>query len=155
MYKVGVVVRPLYLWPSTRRNQMNWISEAIKWAVDSGVPPNTSRSEAKYIRFINATLVLFSFAQLPILSLLMTLNLWLQVLINLGALGLCGLGFVLNRQGRHLSAKVLVILVLTVNTTYFAVIIGSNAPVHLWLIPMAVLGVLVFKPSERRHMTVF
>ena len=45
-------------------------------------------------------------------------------------------------------AKVLVISVMTANTLYFTTVLGSTAPTHLWLIPGAVLGLLVFKPSE-------
>ena len=46
-------------------------------------------------------------------------------------------------------AKTLVLSVLIGNTVYFSVILGSTAPTHYWLIPMSVLRVLVFKPSER------
>lgn len=120
--------------------------------IDSGITPQTSESDAKYLRFLNATLLLFGIAQLPILSLLIALGLWTQLIVNLVALGLCGLGFALNRRGLHLPAKVLVIGVVTANTAYFAVIMGSSAPAHLWLIPMAVLGVLAFKPAERVYM---
>ena len=120
--------------------------------VDSGITSQTSESDAKYLRFLNATLLLFGIAQLPVLSLLIALGLWTQLIVNLAALGLCGLGFALNRHGRHLPAKVLVIGVVTANTAYFAVIMGSSAPAHLWLIPMAVLGVLAFKPTERVYM---
>jgi len=83
-----------------------------------------------------------------------SLKLWTQFLVNLFALALCGFGFTLNRRGRYLPAKILVLSVLIGNTVYFAVIIGSNAPAHFWLIPMSVLGVLVFKPSERIYMVI-
>ena len=105
-------------------------------------------ADARYVRFLNATLLLFSLAQAPVLPLLITLSMIPQLLINLTALALCWVGFVLNRKGQHLVAKILVILTLTGNTAYFATLIGSSAPMHLWLIPMAVLGVLSFKPSE-------
>lgn len=131
---------------------MNLLKALSTWFVDSGITPQTSESEVKYRRFLNATLLLFGIAQLPILSLLVALELWTQLLVNLTALGLCGLGFVLNRRGRPLAAKILVIAVVTANTIYFSVIMGSSTPAHLWLIPMAVLGVLAFKPSERVYM---
>jgi adenylate cyclase len=131
---------------------MNSLSAISTWFVESGITLKTSESDAKYLRFFNATLLLFGLAQLPILSLLVVLELWSQLLVNLAALGLCGLGFILNRGGRHLTAKVLVIAVVNANTAYFAVIMGSSAPAHFWLIPMAVLGLLVFKPAERTYM---
>ncbi len=119
--------------------------------VDSGINAQTPDSDVKYLRFLNATLLLFTLAQLPVLALLTVVELWDQLFINLAAIGLCWTGFLLNRQGRHLAAKVLVLTVLTANTAYFSVILGSTAPTHLWLVPMAVLGILVFKPSERAY----
>ena len=116
--------------------------------IDAGVSAETPGSDARYIRFLNTTLLIFSLAQVPILSLLSILQLYTQLLINLTALTLCGIGFVLNRQGRHLPAKVLVVTVVVINSAYFATLFGSSAPTHLWLIPGAVLGALVFKPSE-------
>ena len=111
--------------------------------VDSGITAQTPDSDVKYLRFLNATLLLFTLAQLSVLALLTLVELWDQLFINLAALGLCWAGFLLNRQGRHLAAKVLVLTVLTANTAYFAVILGSSAPAHLWLVPMAVLGIHV------------
>ena len=116
--------------------------------IDAGVSAETPRSDARYIRFLNTTLLIFSLAQVPILSLLSILQLYTQLLINLTALTLCGIGFALNRQGRHLPAKVLVVTVVVINSAYFTTLFGSSAPTHLWLIPGAVLGALVFKPSE-------
>ena len=127
---------------------MNWLRSKARRIGDSGVTPDTTGSEARYIRFLNATLLLFSFAQVPILPLLIGLQMWPQIPWNLAALSLCGLGFALNRSGRHLFAKVLSIGVMVAITVYFAILIGSTAPTHLWLIAMAVLGVLVFKPAE-------
>ena len=118
---------------------------------DAGITSETAEDDIKYIRFLNATLLLFVMAQLPILWLLVNLGLGVQIFVNLTALGLAGLGFVLNVKGRHKLAKIVVLTVLNVNTVYFAVIIGSMAPTHFWLIPMAVLGLLVFKPSERLY----
>ena len=112
----------------------------------------TFDTDTKYRRFLNATLLLFTVAQLPILALLVSMKLWAPVLVNSCALALCGLGFMLNRDGRFLLAKTLVLTVLIGNTVYFSIIFGSTAPTHFWLIPMSVLGVLVFKPSERIHM---
>ena len=119
-----------------------------KSMIDAGLSDETPRSDARYVRFLNATLLVFSLAQVPILSLLSALQLYTQLLINLTALALCGIGFVLNRQGRHLPAKVLVVTVMVINSAYFTTLFGSSAPTHLWLIPGAVLGALVFKPSE-------
>ena len=118
------------------------------WFIDSGVGQSTSDSNTKYLRFFNATLLLFASAQLPIIYILMRFDLISQLAVNLTALGLCGAAFFLNRSGRYLIAKILLLTVVTANTVYFSVIIGSNAPTHLWLIPMAVLGVLIFKPEE-------
>ena len=127
---------------------MSATKRASSWFIDSGVTPNTSGSDARYIRFINTTLLVFAVAQLPILPLLVTLGLEAQLLVNLLALGLCGLGFILNRRGDHLVAKLLVISVVIANTGYFAIVLGSSSPTHHWLIPGAVLGVLAFKPAE-------
>jgi adenylate cyclase len=127
---------------------MTWLRHKATRFIDSGVQPHTPSSDARYIRFLNATLLLFGLGQVPILSLLFTLGLESQLPTNLAALGLCGVGFMLNRRGQHLAAKILVITVVTANTTYFAAVLGSSAPTHLWLIPGAVLGVLAFKPSE-------
>lgn len=112
----------------------------------------TPESDTKYIRFLNGTLLLFGMSQLPVLWLLVSLELWVPLLVNSAALALCGLGFFLNRRGQHLAAKVVVIATVTANTGYFAVIMGASAPAHFWLIPMAVLGVLAFKASERVYM---
>ena len=127
---------------------MNWLTTAMSRIVDSGLRTDTSESDARYIRFINTTFLGLALVELPILVLLLSLGLGTQFLVNLAALFLCGLGFVLNRQGQHLQAKVLLITVLTANTAYFATIMGASAPTHLWLIPGAALGVLAFKPSE-------
>jgi class 3 adenylate cyclase len=127
---------------------MNGLKNSVDWFVDSGVGAETPKSDARYIRFLNATLLLFGLGQFPILSLLFILGLQFQIIVNLIALSLCAVGYALNRSGYHLSAKVLVIGVVTANTAYFALIMGSNAPAHLWLVPAAVLGVLAFKPSE-------
>ena len=127
---------------------MRGLRTAITWLVDSGITPDTSRSDARYVRFLNTTLLLFALAQAPILSLLVVLELSAQLYTNLGALVLCGLGFLLNRRGQHRAAKILVIAVVTANAVYFSAVLGSSAPAHLWLVPMAVLAVLAFKPSE-------
>jgi len=127
---------------------MNVTKQMSSWFVDSGVTPNTSGSDARYIRFINMTLLVFAAAQLPILPLLATLGLQQQLLVNLLALVFCMLGFVLNRRGDHLLAKLLVISVVIANTGYFTVVLGSSSPTHHWLIAGAVLGVLAFKPVE-------
>ncbi len=127
---------------------MRRIRAALTVFVDSGVTSNTTATDARYVRFVNATLLLIGLAELPILPLLLVLELKPQFLTNLIALGLCALGFVLNRHGHHLQAKLLLITVLTANTSYFAVVMGSVAPTHLWLIPGAALGVLAFKPEE-------
>ena len=132
---------------------MKTIKMMMTWFIESGITEQTHESDIKYLRFLNATLLLFVAAQLPVLGLLMALELWTPLLVNLAALALCGLGFVLNRRGSHLPAKVLVLSVLIANTAYFALITGSSAPAHLWLVPMTVLGVLVFKPSEGLQMT--
>ena len=127
---------------------MKRFNQAVTWIVDSGIQTDTPSSDARYIRFLNATLLLFGLGQLPIITLLGVLGLTDLLLINMGALGLIGGGFELNRRGHHLLAKVVVLGVVTLNTTYFSVILGASSPTHLWLIPGAVLGVLVFKPSE-------
>jgi len=127
---------------------MGVFTRAITSFVDSGVTSETSGTDARYVRFINATLLLFALAQAPILPLLVTLGLGAQLQVNVASLCLCVLGFFLNRSGRHLTAKVLIISVVTANAAYFSFVLGSTAPTHLWLIPMAVLGMLAFKPSE-------
>jgi class 3 adenylate cyclase len=127
---------------------MKGLRRAASWIVDSGIGPETPSSDARYVRFLNATMLVFAGAQGPILPLLVALGLWPQLAANLTALGLCGLGFLLNRQGRHLQAKVVFVAVVTANTAYFSVVVGSSAPTHLWLVPGAALGVLAFKPTE-------
>ncbi len=127
---------------------MNELRQFTAKVINSGVTDNTPVSRTRYVRFLNATLVLFALFQVPILGLLMALDLTLQVGINLAALSLCGIGFVLNRRWQHLRAKVLVIGVVTANAAYFATIMDSSAPAHLWLIPSAALGVLAFEPGE-------
>ena len=122
--------------------------------IDAGITAETAEEDVKYVRFLNATLVLFVMAQLPILWLLFSLGLGIQIFVNLTALALAGLGFALNVNGRHQLAKIVVLTVLNANTAYFAVVIGSMAPT-IWLIPMAVLGLLVFKPSERFYTAIF
>ena len=112
---------------------MRRIRAALTAFVDSGVTSNTTATDARYVRFVNATLLLIGLAELPILPLLLVLELKPQFLTNLIALGLCALGFVLNRHGHHLQAKLLLITVLTANTSYFAVVMGSVAPTHLIL----------------------
>ena len=133
---------------------MRALQTILFWAVDSGITAHTAKLDARYQRFLNAILLLFGVAQVPIFSLLVVLELWTQLLINLFALGLCGLGFVLNRRGHHRSAKILVVAVMNVNTAYFSTVFGSTVPTHFWLIPGAVLGVLAFKPSEWRWASV-
>jgi hypothetical protein len=54
---------------------MNSLSAISTWFVESGITLKTSESDAKYLRFFNATLMLFGLAQLPILSLLVVLEL--------------------------------------------------------------------------------
>ena len=122
--------------------------------IDSGISQQTPEWDLKYVRFLNATLLLLFTTQIPMLGLMLGLKLWTPIFLNVSALMLCGLGFVLNRRGLHLPAKVLVICVMIANSTHPAFMMGSSAPGHLWLIPTAVLGVLVFKPSERRYMAV-
>lgn len=128
------------------------LNRIARECIDSGIRHDTPGSDIKYLRFLNATLLLFGMAQIPVLVLLVTLELWTPLAVNAVALGLCGCGFALNRRGQHLTAKLLVIAVVTANTGYFAVIMGSSAPAHFWLVPMSVLGVLVFAPSERMWM---
>ncbi len=127
---------------------MSLIQSTVKWFIDSGVHSEMAEADTKYIRFLNATLVLFGLGQIPILALLINFEMWFQLATNFGALALCGLGFILNRQGHHLAAKIMVILVVTANTAYFSSLLGSSAPTHFWLIPAAVIGVLAFKPRE-------
>ena len=57
--------------------------------VDSGINAQTPDSDVKYLRFLNATLLLFTLAQLPVLALLTVVELWDQLFINLAAIGLC------------------------------------------------------------------
>ena len=128
---------------------MNRLKQITSWLIDSGTDPETVEPDARYVRFLNAAMLVFAGAQAPILPLLAVLGLWSQLVANLAALSLCGLGFWLNRRGRHLLAKAVFVGVVTANTVYFSWIFGSSAPTHLWLIPGAVLGVLAFKPSER------
>ena len=127
---------------------MNSVKRLISWFIESGVTPHTLESESRYIRFLNATLFIFGQAQIPILSLLLMLGMYKPILVNLLALSLFVIGFILNRRGRHLLAKIVIISVMIVNTAYFTSLIGSSAPTHMWLIPVAVLGLLVFKPTE-------
>lgn len=127
---------------------MNQLKAALRCFTDVGITADTDSADMRYIRFLNTTLLLFVLAQLPIIPLLVSLKLWVQLSTNLAALAACGLGFALIRTGRHLRAKLLIIGVMTANTAYFATLLGSTAPIHLWLIAMAVLSVLAFKPSE-------
>ena len=127
---------------------MSWFMTAARVVTDSGVTAETDPTDARYIRFLNTTLLIFVLGQAPILPLLISLVMWAQLVTNLAALTLGGVGFALNRSGRHLSAKILVITVMTANAVYFSTLLGSTAPTHLWLIAMAVLGILAFKPSE-------
>lgn len=129
---------------------MNRLRQAVTWFIDSGVASETASTDARYVRFLNATLLVLALVELPILVLLVMLGLGSQFLTNLVALCLLITGFVLNRRGRYLTAKVLVITIMTANTSYFAAMLGASAPTHLWLIPGAALGVLAFKPSEWR-----
>ena len=123
---------------------MRWFKSLIRLVVDSGLTKDTKSSDARYVRFLNTTLLLFGLSQLPVTALLLFLGLRFQLFVNLVALGGCVVGFFLNRRGNHLPAKVLVISVVSLNAAYFAGIIGSSAPAHIWFIPFAVLGVLVF-----------
>ena len=125
------------------------------WFIESGVTKETPASDIKYVRFLNATLLLLFTAQIPMLGLMIGLASWVPLLLNLAATGVCWLGFMLNRRGNHLTAKMLVLTIMIANSTHPAFVMGSTAPAHLWLIPAAVLGVLVFKPSERFHMAAF
>jgi adenylate cyclase len=127
---------------------MNWLRTALASVVDSGVTAEMSSLDARYVRFLNTTLLILGLIELPILGLLLVLGLVSQLQINLIALAALASGFVANRRGQHLPAKILVIAVMTANTAYFATILGSSAPTHIWLIPVAALGVLAFKPSE-------
>ncbi len=129
---------------------MNDLKVRLQWVINSGVTADMTGSDARYIRFINATLLLFGSAQLPILFLLISLDMILPLGINLIALVLFGLGFMINRSGRTLLAKLLITSVMTANTAYFAILLGSSAPTHFWFMPVAVLSVLAFKPSEWR-----
>ena len=127
---------------------MNKLNAALQCFTEVGITPDTKPTDDRYIRFLNTTLLIFVFAQLPIIPLLVSLKLWLPLSTNVATLATCGLGFVLIRTGRPLPAKLIIIGAMTVNTAYFATLLGSTAPIHLWLIAMAVLGVLAFKPSE-------
>lgn len=129
---------------------MDWLRQLAIRFIDSGVGSDTASTDARYVRFLNTTLLVLALVELPILVLLVVLGLGPQFLTNLVALCLLVTGFVLNRRGWYLQAKVLVITVMTANTSYFAAILGSSSPTHLWLIPGAALGVLAFKPSEWR-----
>ena len=127
---------------------MNGIQHTTSWIADSGLTAGTAPPDVRYVRFLNAVLFVFAAAQLPILPLLVTLELLPQLLANLVALSLCAVAFLLNRRGHHLAAKVLFGGVITANTLYFSVVLGADTPTHLWLVPGATLGVLLFKPSE-------
>ncbi len=129
---------------------MDWLRQLATRFIDSGVGAETASSDARYVRFLNATLLVLALVELPILVLLVVLGLGPQFLTNLIALCLLITGFVLNRRGQYLLAKILVITIMTANTSYFAATLGSSSPTHLWLIPGAALGVLAFKPSEWR-----
>ena len=118
------------------------------WFAASGLTPGTNAPNARYVRFLNAVLIVFAAAQVPILPLLVTLELLSPLLVNLAAISLCAVSFLLNRRGHHLAAKVLFVSVVAANTLYFSVVLGADTPTHFWLIPGAALGVLLFKPSE-------
>jgi adenylate cyclase len=134
---------------------MNWSKNLISKIVDSGISENTSSLDARYIRFLNTTLLIFGLSQLPIIMLLLSIRLEVQLVVNSLALGLCGIGYLLNQNGYHQIAKIGFMSVVLCNSTYFAFVLGSSAPTHLWLVPISVLGVLVFKPTEWRTATVF
>ena len=134
---------------------MKTLKMMTTWFIESGITKQTPEADMKYVRFLNATLLLLFTAQIPMLGLMLGLESWTPLLLNLAATGVCGLGFMLNRRGMHLPAKMLVLTIMIANSAHPAFMMGSSAPAHLWLIPAAVLGVLVFKPSERLHMAVF
>jgi len=133
---------------------MKWLTAGLNWMVDFGVTSQTTDTDARYVRFLNMTFFLIALSEIPIIWLLGTQGLAFQLQVNLLALGVCGFGFVLNGRGHHLMAKILIMGVMNANTAYFAVILGSSSPTHLWLIPGAALGLLAFKPSEWRYATV-
>ena len=68
---------------------INWLNSVTTRWIDSGVDQQTPETDVKYIRFLNATLLLFGISQLPILGLLIGLELWGQLPINVIALALC------------------------------------------------------------------
>ena len=114
---------------------MNSFNMLRHWLIDSGIVQSTSNTDARYIRFLNATLLLFILAQIPIIPLLIALELPSQLMVNLFALCLCTARFTLNRLGFYLSAKILIISIVIANTVYFSIIFGSSAPTHQWLVP--------------------
>ena len=114
---------------------MKRLKRVASWFIESGIGPDTAEPDGRYVRFLNTAMLVFASAQVPILPLLVALGLWPQLVANLTALSLCGAGFWINRRGRHLSAKVVFVAVVTANTVYFSWIFGSSAPTHLWLIP--------------------
>ena len=76
---------------------MTFLQSPSNWIVDSGITVETPESDIKYIRFLNTTLLLFGLGQIPIISLLIALQLWLPLVVNIAALALCGVGFGINR----------------------------------------------------------
>ena len=108
---------------------MKRFRQAVLWFIDSGVESETVSTEARYVRFLNATLLVLALVEYPILVLLVVLGLGPKCLMDLIALCALVTGFVLNRRGRYLTAKILVITIMTANTSYFA---GYPSLAHSW-----------------------
>ena len=72
---------------------MSRLRAAVSWVTEAGISADTSTADARYIRFLNATLLLFVFGQIPILPMTVTLGRGPQILVNLGARSPRGLPF--------------------------------------------------------------
>ena len=129
---------------------MSWLN-----IINSGIQTETSEEDTRYIRFLNTTLIIFAIAQLPIIPILAIAQLSSAVFINSCAFSLLIIGYFLNRNGKYLIAKFLTAFVIMANTLYFSLLVGSNAPTHLWLIPSAMFATFIFKPAEWIWGTVF
>ena len=128
---------------------MSVMGKIIDLCIHSGVTTSMTESDARYVRFLNAILLLFTLTQIPVFPILIMTKMTSALTVNVIALSLIILSFYLNRRGLYLSAKLLVTGVILANTLYFVLLVGSGAPAHFWLIPCAMLATLVFKPHER------
>ena len=109
---------------------MHSIHILIKQFINSGTSALAPFNQTRYIRFLNITLLIIICAQLPIIPLLIVLDTYGPLMVNIGTLLLCGLGWILNRKGMHVFAKTLVLTVVSANTIYFILYHINPSPIN-------------------------